>query len=144
MTARMRIAGESVLEQHAALRRLMGEIQLLLGAPAGPETSRRLLASLEELLPRLEAHFAHEEDSGLFASIVEKKPEAAHTCAHLAGEHGAFLTRVERLREAAGGSASLDELRMPLAALVADLRAHEDVENELVNEALDGSVAAQD
>jgi hemerythrin len=143
MTARMRIAGESVLEQHAALRRLMGEIQLLLGAPAGPETTRRLSVGLEELLPRLEAHFAHEEDSGLFASIVEKKPEAAHTCAHLVGEHGAFLTRVEHLRQATGSS-SLDDLRMPLATLVADLRAHEDVENELVNEALDGSVAAQD
>ena len=143
MTARMRIAGESVLEQHAALRRLMGEIQQLLGAPAGPETTQRLSVSLEELLPRLEAHFAHEEDSGLFASIVERKPEAAHTCAHLVGEHGAFLTRVEQLRQAAEGS-SLDELRMPLAALVADLRAHEDVENELVNDALDGSVAAQD
>jgi hemerythrin len=143
MTARMRIAGESVLEQHAALRRLMGEVQLLLGAAAGPETTGRLLDSLEELLPRLEAHFAHEEDSGLFASIVEKKPEAAHTCAHLVGEHGAFLTRVEQLRQATGSS-SLDELRAPLAALVADLRAHEDVENELVTEALDGSVAAQD
>lgn len=144
MTARMRIASESVLEQHAALRRLLGEVRALVGAPAGPEATRRLSASLDELLPRLEAHFAHEEEGGLFATIVEKKPEAAHTCARLVGEHGAFLTRVEQLRRATEASASLEELREPLTALVADLHAHEDIENELVNDALEGAVAAQD
>jgi hypothetical protein len=144
---------ETLLAQHTRLRSVLGALAAALAAAPEPggaaDWLRGLSASFTELGARLDAHFEHEEQSGLFSSIVEARPEALHTCERLKAEHGSFLERLGRLageaaRGVPGGTMALGELVVSAQSLIDDLQRHEQTENALVTEALDGSLAAQD
>jgi uncharacterized membrane protein YccC len=127
-------------------------VEAALAARPPSEVSRAWLAGLasqlQDLLPPLRAHFAYEEDAGLFERIEETWPETARACAHIRGEHGELLSRFERLRvDATAGPADEDTLRRLVAegrALLRSLAHHEESENELLLRSIDDAVAAQD
>jgi hypothetical protein len=144
---------ETLLVQHSRLRAVLGALAAALAAAPEPGTVadwlRALAASFTELGVRLAAHFEHEERSGLFSSIVEARPEALHTCVRLRAEHASFLERIgelsgEAARGVPSGATALGELVVRAQAVIDDLQRHEQTENALVSESLDGSVAAQD
>jgi iron-sulfur cluster repair protein YtfE (RIC family) len=151
----MRVAGtdENLLTQHARLRAVLGALASALASAPEPGAAadwlRAVAASFTELGTRLAAHFEHEEKSGLFASIVEARPEASHACERLRAEHASFLERIGRLSADAahavpGGATALGALVVRAQAVIDDLQLHEQTENALVAESLDGSVTAQD
>jgi iron-sulfur cluster repair protein YtfE (RIC family) len=144
---------ETLLDQHSRLRSVLGALAAaLVSAPeagAAADWLRGLAAGFTELGVRLEAHFEHEERSGLFASIVEARPEALHTCVRLRAEHASFLERIghltgEAARGVPSGAMALGQMVVQAQSLIDDLQKHEETENALVSETLDGSVAAQD
>jgi hypothetical protein len=146
-------AEETLLVQHARLRSVLGALAAALAAAPEPGSAadwlRGLTASFTELGARLEAHFLHEERSGLFGSIVEARPEALRTCERLRAEHASFLERIghlsgEAARAVPSGTMALGELVVRAQSLIDDLQRHEQTENALVSETLDGSMAAQD
>jgi hypothetical protein len=146
-------SGETLLVQHARLRSVLGALAAALAAAPEPGATadwlRGLTASFTELGARLAAHFENEERSGLFSSIIEARPEAFLTCERLRAEHASFLERLGQLAGEASrgvprGTLALGELVVRAQAVIDDLQRHEQTENALVTDSLDGSVAAQD
>jgi Hemerythrin HHE cation binding domain len=141
---------ESLLDEHRSLHELLDRVDSTLAAlKSGAATVLSDLSShLGELGPRLEAHFAHEEEGGLFEEISETWPETAFQCERLLGEHRALLARIAELRAdcAAGPAATRGPggLADRGLSLLRDLAHHEERENELLVRSLDGAVAAQD
>jgi len=129
------------LEEHRALRRLLAEIDEGVSRPDAA-ADEGLVSLLQRLHHQLAAHFAFEEQSGLFDQIQELSPEQAHECARLCDEHGSFLERLEGLRdaEARSGAGWAAEVQ----GLLRDLERHETQENEILNWVLDDSAEAQD
>lgn len=143
---------ERVLEEHRMLHGHLDGLEAALSATPTLEAAASFLAPLasrlQDLLPLLKAHFASEEEGGLFEEIEEAWPQAARVCARLRDEHGTLLARFERLRaetEAApSGEGALQALVAHARSLLKDLAHHEEAENELLFRSLDDAVAAQD
>jgi hypothetical protein len=145
-------AAKRVLEEHKELHSRLERIEAALAARPPSEDSAGWLAALvsqlQDVLPLLQAHFAYEEDAGLFERIVETWPETSRACARLRGEHGALLARFDRLRaDATTGPTDEGALRRLTAegrSLLGSLAHHEESENELLLRSIDDAVAAQD
>lgn len=135
-------AGKTMAE-HRALHALLGEVEKASADPAAAATDEALTQRLDTLHERLAAHFAGEEESGLFEQIQELAPERAHECTRLCEEHSGLLRRLDELRRVdvadrggdwAGG----------IRAFLDSLADHEAQENEILTRVLDGSEQAQD
>ena len=140
---------DGFLEEHRRLHAYLEKVEAALSATGPPETAVLTLAStLGQLAPSLQAHFAREEEEGLFDRIQVTWPHAAQACERLRGEHGVLLARLERLRAAGeAGSATegaLSTLVDGVRSLLEDLRRHEALENELMTSSMDDAMAAQD
>ena len=139
-----------ILDEHRQLHAHLARVEVALSAAGSQEkVALAALASvLAELAPLLRAHFAREEEEGLFDRIQTAWPHAAAACERLLDEHKTLLARLERLRtDVEKGSAtevSLESLRTEARSLLKDLEHHEETENELIVGSLDDAVAAQD
>ncbi len=83
-------AGKTMAE-HRALHALLGEVEKASANAASAATDQALTKRLDSLHERLAAHFAGEEESGLFEQIEELAPERAHECTRLCEEHVGLL-----------------------------------------------------
>jgi iron-sulfur cluster repair protein YtfE (RIC family) len=141
-----------ILEEHTRLRGYLDVVEAALCAPRTSETAvawlGALATALGDLAPFLRAHFAREEEEGLFDRIQATWPHAAHACERLQREHGGLLAKLERLRAESEAGGLAEEASFALAAgvrsLLKDLARHEELENELLCGSLDDAVAAQD
>jgi iron-sulfur cluster repair protein YtfE (RIC family) len=143
---------ESVLAQHKELHEVLDKIAAAIAArppvaDSGPWMAE-LSSHLETLRPQLEAHFAHEEQGGLFEEIEEEMPESGSLCARLSGEHGALVAKVESLCAESGQALPDDEALEALVGrcglLLKELANHEALEDDLLFRALEGGIGAQD
>jgi iron-sulfur cluster repair protein YtfE (RIC family) len=136
------------LEEHRRLHGYLEAVEAALSASAPEAAVSGLVSTLGQLGPALQAHFAREEEEGLFDGIQEAWPHAARACDRLRGEHPVLLARLERLQaEGKAGSVSegaLSTLLDGVRSFLKDLGRHEALENELMTGSLDDSVAAQD
>jgi len=143
---------QEILDEHKRLHGYLEKIEAALSAPPRPEAVGAWLASLasslQELLPLLRAHFAREDEGGLFEEIEAAWPNAARVCERLRGEHEGLLARFGRLRAETEVAPADEEALQALVArarsLSRDLTRHEEAENELLFRSLDDAVAAQD
>lgn len=135
-------AGKALAE-HRALHALLGEVERAATEPAAASADEALIARLATLRERLAAHFAGEEESGLFEQIRDLAPEQSHECSRLCDEHTGLLGRLDGLRSAAAADRGGEWARGVRAFLDA-LSAHETRENEILTRVLDGSEQAQD
>lgn len=141
---------DGFLEEHRRLRGHLEKVNAAVSATRPPEAAAvpGLASTLGELAPFLRAHFAREEEEGLFDRVQAIWPHAAHACERLRGEHRVLLARLERLRaESEAGSVTeeaLSTLRAGVRSLLKDLVCHEELENELICSSLDDAMAAQD
>lgn len=143
---------ESVLEEHRKLRGTLIQIEEAVAHPPAskdrPEWIHGVADRLRELRPRLRAHFAHEEQSGLFDDIQRSWPGSAHRCRLLMDEHIRLLTRVDNVFDDASRETIDDEcfrsVVMRLRWLLSDLALHETLENELLYRSLEGGPGALD
>ncbi|NJL29005.1 MAG: hypothetical protein HC897_14510 [Thermoanaerobaculia bacterium] len=100
---------------------------------------RQLIPLLQTLRVQLEAHFASEEgDDGLEEAISSDAPHLLSSLQHIFDDHRAFLAHLDDL--SAKTRACLDgpvaEILAGSVQLAQDLRAHEERETELLNDAL--------
>ena len=141
-----------LLAEHRSLHETLHELESLSASPPSvgeaPAWLQKLGARLEHLAPRLEQHFSHEESSGFFDDVPAALPTATTASRHLLDEHGELLSRVRALRDETrlpvSGTGSLQALAERLRGWLADLAHHEERENELLLEAIEGETAAQD
>ena len=138
----------SVLEDHrrmnqsiAALESAIRTEATLAGAPRG-----ELAALVAELRRRLGRHFAAEEQQGLFEQIGRSAPESADACTRLRKQHAAILAALDQGRDtlppAHAARAALERWAASVRAVLAEVRAHEEHEDELLLAALEGGKGA--
>ncbi len=135
-----------VVGEHDHLRRLLAQVQTAFGraephAGSGPDV---VAARLDTLRGPLQAHFDESERTGVFEKIEECAPRHAPTCARLRKEHRSLIRLLDTLR-----SASPLERRGPgwpreVQRFVDELVRHEDRETDLLNGALEESLATAD
>jgi iron-sulfur cluster repair protein YtfE (RIC family) len=146
-------AGQPTVEwaqrEHVALRQGLEALERLLRElvdelRAGHAAEARISAaqgSLESLGSQLREHFALEERGGYFSEALAVAPRLSRRADALLREHAAFLERLGNLREMAFESRAPGDLwsaiEEGLRELAADLRAHEERENELILQAFD-------
>jgi hemerythrin-like domain-containing protein len=141
---------DGIVDEHRRLHVHLDAVEAALSGAGPPEAApvAGLASALAELAPFLRAHFAREEEEGLFDRVLAAWPHAAAACECLLDEHTALVARLERLRaEAEEGPAtgeSLATLRARARSFLEDLGRHEELENELIVGALDDAMAAQD
>lgn len=131
---------QRMMEEHRCHGRVLDRLWALTSAPEQALTSarwRKLLAlEIQEFVATLAEHFASEERDGYMRQVVELRPDLAAQAAMLREQHitirAGFETIVKRLRAGLDIPGSQAQLREVLAIT----RAHEDGENELVQEAL--------
>jgi hypothetical protein len=134
---------EKTLAEHRALHALLGEVEKATSDPAAAAADQTLTGRLALLREQLAAHFAGEEDSGLYEQIQEMAPEHAHDCERLCAEHEGLLKRLDAIGAvdpASRDARFTDDVRQ----LLEDLDSHESRENEILTRVLDGGDQAQD
>ncbi len=134
-----------LLQEHDELRKARAAVLAVLEGRGLDSRvwAESLCSSLRDLSLRLSAHFAHEEESGMFDTLRQGDDPA---CAErLLCEHGTLLHRLARLLEQ---GSRRSEAPLPagwgeeVRGLVEDLGAHEARENEVLLGALESSGAA--
>jgi hemerythrin-like domain-containing protein len=135
---------ELVLEEHRALQSLIADIDAILLITTPSRIPSSLFPRLADLEVALEAHFAHEEDGGLFEQLVEEAPETAVAAAALLREHRRLRARTAALRTRALVAGGGPALATSVRRLLRDLVRHESRENELLLAVLDTASAALD
>lgn len=115
---------EQIPKQHEQLRSLFEKL-----AAGGQGEAGAVLGQLQELLPE---HFAHEElAGGFFDEVLETAPRYAAQVERLRGEHAWALDELASL------VARRDYSAGDLAAFARRLQEHEQVENQLLMDALE-------
>ena len=138
----MRQPLDKIRAEHFALRRSLDDLEDAFAAHDRLERSEQALArtlALLESLPRtLREHFAVEEEGGYFSEVVAAAPRLARTVKRLGAEHVRFRAASRELAELAGkaaGASEWDGVEARAAELLRALRAHEDRENAVVQDA---------
>jgi len=104
----------------------IGELQL------SPELFPEPL--FDELYADLSAHFASEESSEYFGTVMDEAPSLVPQIAALESEHRRLLRTVEQLVDFAQDRARWSALPIPTRDLVVELERHERAESTLLRE----------
>jgi hypothetical protein len=140
---------ETILTEHAELRALLEDIDAAFRE--GPQTAgggwrEELLHAVKALGPRLRSHYAREESGGLFDSIRQANPNAAHACDRLQRQHGEHLALLEALVHELERTPrdSREALAGRVQALLDAVSHHEREENALIADVFETDTGAQD
>jgi len=126
-TSRERIAAE-----HHSLRESLDLLK-------GTSDIGRVAPMLRELRPRLEAHFASEEEpNGLHQAIGDSAPHLMSSLQRIYDEHREFLDSIDRLAAAAQECCEGPVARVltGIRELCEGLEAHEAAESELLTDSV--------
>ena len=138
-----------IVAEHAELHGLLEDIDAAFRE--GPQTAgggwrEELLRAVKALGPRLRGHYAREEGGGLFDSIRQADPNAAHACDRLQRQHGELLAAVEALAHDLERTPrdSREALVGRVQALLDALSHHEREENALIADVFETDTGALD
>jgi hypothetical protein len=145
-------AHESIRSEHGSIRKTLGQIERTVADYPGPGAEPAWLGGIRERLDELHTllrdHFRYEERSGMFDDIRDHLPATSDECRSLLGDHDRLLRRLEEIRgDAARRSetgASAGGLGERVLEWIRDLSDHENRENELLLDAIEGGPQAQD
>jgi hemerythrin len=132
---------------HRALAAVLKDLQNLEQASASTrnEGLAELCCLLEATRKHITKHFRFEEEDGYMDVIREREPRLERTIQELAEEHGQLAQSLDLLIWEAQKSTSLgDELRREVHDWVDRIRRHEVRENNLVQDAFNQDVTAED
>jgi len=137
-------AFEKLLEQHRALKELLGRIGTMLHErTASIEQGGDLLGQLGDQLVK---HFAFEEAGGYFDEALLQAPRLVGRANDLVAQHPKMTARAQELLQAGPQRAAdwWDQTTARVDAFVKELLQHEQSENRLLQEAYSRDVAAGD
>jgi hemerythrin len=135
---------EALGRAHAALLKDLSNLEEAARASSG-ERSEELRDRLEATLPEIAEHFRFEEQNGYLDSVRKGEPRLERTVQQLALEHCQLMQSLNALldRAKAGGSSDV-KFKEEVRKWVQRVRLHEAHENDLVQDAFDFDVGAED
>jgi len=121
------------------LKQLMSSLHALDADSADVEPLRRLAAQIDGLRERLEEHFEHEEQDGLFQAILDLLPDAEPVIDGLASQHEHMIEvlQMARIHAERGEPCEVSELQDDLQRFLETMRAHEKAEDALLERAVE-------
>lgn len=137
---------QKVLEQHQALKALLGKIEkLLVQQEASVEEVADLLGQLGD---RLVKHFALEEEGGYFSEALMHAPRLVSKANELMAQHPKMTTEARQmvvdLESAQAKTDWRQETRKRFEAFRRELMKHEKSEDGLLHEAYHRDIGAHD
>ena len=144
----MRQTANSVAEAlgraHEALLADLRELEQAV-APSSGEGLVRLRARLGEAHAHLTEHFRFEEENGYMDAVRAREPRLERTIQQLAEEHSQLKRSLDALIGEASAATNLsDTLRDEIREWIDCVRRHEVHENDLVQDAFDLDIGAED
>jgi hypothetical protein len=135
---------EALRRAHAALLDDLRKLdQAARQAARGGTTALR--AQLRLTRAHLAEHFRYEERDGYMGALRQREPRLERRIAGLADEHGRLMQSLQALiREAGAAGAGDDGLGKKIRAWLRRVRRHEACENQLVQEAFNTDIGAED
>ena len=137
---------EFVLDDHDDIRHEIAVIHGALTARLGKVED--VSALLEGQVDSLRRHFAEEEASGLFDTIVEQTPRFANRASSLCQEHAQLLQQIRHVAEKAsqtqGTAGWWERIEQLYHDFCKELMHHETAENHLLQESYTEDIAAED
>ena len=144
MTNTRKSLAEDLVRAHKAL---MKDLTTLHEAakPGSGEGVVALIARLGATRVHLTEHFRFEEQNGYMDTVREREPRLERAMHQLAEEHGELRKSLDGLIKEAGDATSLgDGLREAIRTWIERVRQHEARENDLVQDAFDLDIGAED
>jgi hypothetical protein len=135
---------EALGRAHAALREDLAALDGSISA-TGSRNLAQVHARLVAAEVDVDQHFRFEEVNGYMDTVRKREPRLEHTVQQLADEHRQLRVGLRFLVERAGSAGTLDDgLRTEVAAWIERLERHEARENELVQNAFNLDIGAED
>lgn len=137
---RIRNAHDNPAAELERLRYVADRLRLMASCPPDVLPHGRWLEivdhELNEFANVLFRHFAHEEDGGYFAELLLECPSFESRVRSLAREHDVVTDDVEQILNAVCSAAPRPLIEARIVGLLNRIEAHEEAENEIVQEAL--------
>jgi len=131
-------------QAHAALSEALENLEAVVRPESG-EGLPELCARLGATLAHVTEHFQLEEQNGYMDAVRKREPRLEREVWHLAREHGELTRSLNALiREACTATNLSDSLRAQVRAWVERIRQHERRETDLVQDAFNLDVSAED
>jgi hemerythrin-like domain-containing protein len=135
---------ELLCQAHATLLHDLAKLEEAV-EPTSEESLAQLLSRLAAARSHLARHFHFEERNGYMDAVRKREPRLERTIQLLAEEHGELMASLETLIEQAKAATSLDDpCRDKVRKWVGRVRRHEVREGELVQDAFNQDIAAED
>jgi hypothetical protein len=113
--------------------------------PSSGESLAELRAQLGEVHAHVTEHFRFEEQNGYLDSVRKREPRLERTVQQLAEEHGQLRQSLDALiREARAATSLGHTLRDEVREWIERVRQHESRENDLVQDAFNLDISAED
>jgi len=129
---------------HVTFLEGLGKLERAAGASGGeglPELRARLVSTHTEV----KEHFRFEEQNGYMGAVRKREPRLEHTIQQLEEEHRQLLRSLETLLGVVQAATSLDNVfREKVRAWVERVRHHEARENEVIQDAYNQDISAED
>jgi hypothetical protein len=139
-----RSAVEALTRAHVALQKELGKLEEA-ARPASVEGAAALRARLMATHTHVIAHFRFEEDNGYLDAVSRREPRLGRVVRELAEDHRRLAESLEALVEEAWAAPHADDtLRGKVRAWLGQLGRHEARENDLVQEAFNADIGAED
>lgn len=135
---------EALRRAHAALLKDLTRLEEA-SAAASQEGIVHFRAQLEVTRRHIAEHFRFEEENGYLEAVRKRQPHLERSIEQLAEEHKALVQGLEALVARANQETSNSaDLRGEVRSWVGQLRRHEERENDLVLDAFNLDVGAED
>jgi len=135
---------ESLGRAHVALLSDFRELEKAVG-PSSREGLAELRARLDAVQAHITQHFRFEEQNGYMDAVRKRKPRLERTIQQLAEEHEQLRQSLDGLIGQARAARSLsDTLREKVPEWIEHVRRHEIHENDLIQDAFNLDIGAED
>ena len=135
---------EALKKAHEALLDDLQGLERALHSPGG-EDSAAISARLGRTQAHITQHFRFEEANGYMSAVLKKKPHLERVAGQLLGDHLQLAQTLSRLVDEAKTATKLDaRFSTRVRAWIEDVRQHESRENQLVQEAFNVDMDAED
>lgn len=143
MQTRQSTLAETHSQAHTTLSEDLRGLELASRANS-PEDRAQLLDRLQYTHNQVVEHFRFEEQNGYMEAVRKRQPRLERTIQELAMEHRELTHALEELAAQARSASPDDEIRQKIREWLARIRHHETQENELVQDAFNLDIAAED
>jgi len=135
---------EALSQAHEALGEDLEKLEAAV-RPDSPENLAGLCARLGATLAHITEHFQFEEQNGYMEVVRKREPRLQREVGHLADQHRQLTQSLNAvIRQATTTATMNDVLRGQVREWVENLRQHETHENELVQDAFNLDISAED